>query len=476
MAKSKATGFRSMDWATFSLYLSLVAVGWLMVFTVGYGDGYTGGLNGFLSSAAGKQTIWIGISLFVFSIIFFLIDWKIWRTLSNLIYAFSIVLLIAVLFLGTTIKGATSWFSIGGFSFQPSEIAKFAACLAMANFLSSYNTSLRDFKSLATAFAIFLAPMGLILLQPDAGSALVFLSFLLVLFREGLSPNYFIIGGAAGGVFLLGLVYDPIVIVLSLILLSLLVLAFNVPIKTRVYWIGGALFVGAAIIYAYRIEDTGKFENYALAGGLLVLLVLSIFLWQKRKSRIVNAMGLVLILGSGISVAANYGFNNVLKPHQQDRINVWLRPGLCDPRGSLYNVIQSKMAISSGGLQGKGFLKGTMTKFNYVPEQSTDFIFCTIGEEQGFIGTFGIVALFLILLIRITLLAERQRTAFARHYAYCVVGILFIHFFINIGMTMGLTPIIGIPLPFISKGGSSLLGFTIMLAVLLKLDSYRYRL
>jgi rod shape determining protein RodA len=180
-----------------------------------------------------------------------------------------------------------------------------------------------------------------------------------------------------------------------------------------------------------------------------------------------------VIVGIGISFLANYVFYEILEPHQQDRINVWLQPSKCDPRGSLYNVLQSKMAISSGGLQGKGFLKGTMTKLNYVPEQSTDFIFCTVGEEQGFLGSFGIIALYFLLLYRITAVAERQRSGFSRRYAYAIAGILFVHYIINIGMTMGLMPIIGIPLPFISKGGSSLLGFTVMLAVLLKLDANR---
>lgn len=460
-----------MDWATFSLYLSLVAVGWLMVFTVGYGDGYNGGLGEFLASAAGRQTIWIGISLSVFSVIYFLIDWKLWQTLSYLIYALSIGLLIAVLFFGATIKGATSWFSIGGVSFQPSELAKFGTALAMASFLGSSGNNLRTFQNQFAAFGLFILPAGLIMLQPDAGSALVFFSFLLVLFREGLSANYFMAGGVISVLFLLGLVYDPEQVILGLSLLLILVLAFN--FKARVYWVGAALLAVIGILYATGIEDLAAYTLWAGIGGFVLL---SLLLWNTGKARIIGAMSAILIVGSGISIAANYGFNNVLKPHQQDRINVWLRPELCDPRGSLYNVIQSKMAISSGGLQGKGFLQGTMTKFNYVPEQITDFIFCTVGEEQGFIGSFGIIVLFLLLLIRITLLAERQRTAFARHYAYGVAGILFIHFFINIGMTMGLMPIIGIPLPFISKGGSSLVGFTIMLAVLLKLDSSRYRI
>lgn len=392
MSRRRVVGFRSMDWATFSLYLSLVAVGWLMIFTVGYGDGYSANLGDFLASTAGRQTIWIGIALIVFSFVYFLIDWKLWRTLAYLIYAFSIVLLIAVLFFGTNINGAKSWFAIGGFSFQPSEIAKFGTCLAMASFLSDYNTTLRNATHQIISFGIFLLPIGLILLQPDAGSALVFLSFLLVLFREGLDANYFVVGSVVGVISLLGLIYQPVYVILGLVLLLALFLSFNFQNRT-IYWVGGVLAGGGGFAY---VAGTETYLTYALLGSLMGLLTLAFILWQKQqKRRLVGFMSIILLLGSGIAIAANYGFNNVLKPHQQDRINVWLRPELCDPRGSLYTVIQSKMTISSGGLQGKGFLKGTMTKFNYVPEQATDFIFCTVGEEQGFIGSFGIIILFL---------------------------------------------------------------------------------
>ena len=343
----------------------------------------------------------------------------------------------------------------------------------MASYLSSYGAKLREPQALITISLIFMVPVGLILLQPDAGSALVFLSFLIVLFREGLSPNYFIIGGIVTVLFLLGLVFNTQAVILGLVLFLMLILAFN--FQARAYWVGGVLALCGGVYWA-SLQENESWLIYALGVSLLAFMVLGYLLWRNRKARIFRLSFLTLVLGSGIAFAANYGFNNVLKPHQQDRINVWLQPQKCDPRGSLYNVIQSKMAISSGGFKGKGFLKGTMTKFNFVPEQSTDFIFCTVGEEQGFIGTFGIVVLFLLLLIRITILAERQRNNFARLYAYCVAGILFVHFFINIAMTMGLMPIIGIPLPFISKGGSSLVVFTIMLAVLLKLDSNRYRI
>ena len=267
----------------------------------------------------------------------------------------------------------------------------------------------------------------------------------------------------------MGLVFSPFPIISSLCIISLAIFIFNIK-KNRNWWLVALLGVITAtvlgIYYGYIKE--------VVIGNFLCFIGLSIYLYQIRKTQLIRQMTVFLILGSGIAFSANYTFNNFFEKHQQDRINVWLRPSLCDPQGALYNVLLSKMTIGSGGLQGKGFLQGTMTKLNYVPEQSTDFIFCTIGEEQGFIGTLGIVGLYLLLLVRIVTLAERQRSDFSRHYAYGVAGILFIHFFINIGMTMGLMPIIGIPLPFISYGGSSILGFTLLISILIKLDSHRF--
>ncbi|MBV6653149.1 MAG: rod shape-determining protein RodA, partial [Mameliella sp.] len=304
-----------------------------------------------------------------------------------------------------------------------------------------------------------------------AGSALVFTSFLLVFFREGLSPIYYIVGIVGSTLLVLGFIYPPVPIIFGTILTGTAVLSYYFEKSLRTYaWIA----IGLLAIAAYNLSALG-YELYMVGGAALFFIAASVIAYQQRNGRLALLMAFFLFLGSGLAFASNYAFNYVLKPHQQDRINVWLQPEKCDERGSLYNLTQSKAAIGSGGLEGKGFLNGTMTKLNYVPEQSTDFIFCTIGEEQGFIGTAGIILLFLLLLLRITVVAERQKSNFARHYAYCVAGILFMHIFINIGMTMGVTPIIGIPLPLISKGGSSLLGFTIMISILLKLDKHRYR-
>lgn len=470
MLARKESGLKSIDWTTFSIFLGLIAVGWLMIFTVGYDDGVYDSFSSFLGSSVGKQSIWIAISFLVFFAVF-LVDWKFWQTFAYLLYALSMLSLVAVLFLGDTIKGATSWFVFGGFSFQPSEIAKFCTCLAIASYLSSYSSNLKIFKTQLISVGLFAIPMVLILLQPDAGSALIFLSFLILLYREGLSANYYVLGFFVTTILILGLVYSPWLILMGLLILALFVLAMNMPTQ-RTYWaIGTAVF---ALGIGYGIREGHIMEMlYACLGGFGILAGIQFF---ANKARLVGMLFFSLAIGGALSFVANYAFNNLLESHQQDRINVWLQPEKCDPKGSLYNVLQSKLAISSGGLQGKGFMEGKMTKLNYVPEQSTDFIFCTIGEEQGFIGSVGIIGLFLLLLVRVTIIAERQRSSFSRQYAYGVAGVLFLHFFINIGMTMGLMPIIGIPLPFISKGGSSLLGFTIMISVLLKLDSNRYRI
>ena len=470
MLARKESGLKSIDWTTFSIFLGLVAVGWLMIFSVGYEEGIYDGFSSYLSTPSGKQTIWIAISFSIF-FLFFFIDWKFWQTFAYLIYALSMISLVAVLFLGNTINGATSWFVFGGFSLQPSELAKFATCLAMASYLSSYSTNLRDLRSQIITMGLFAVPMVLILLQPDAGSALVFLSFLILLYREGLSANYYIIGVYVTTILILGLVFNPIFILTGLLLLALFVLTMNLP-QQRMYWFVAALVFAFGIGYGIR-EGLAMEMLYISIGGFGAM---AIFQLMRNKARLVGLLSFFLVVGSGLAFVSNYAFNNILGSHQRDRINVWLQPDKCDPKGSLYNLMQSKLAISSGGLQGKGFMEGNMTKLNYVPEQFTDFIFCTIGEEQGFIGSIGIIGLFILLLIRVTIVAERQRSSFARQYAYGVAGILFVHFFINIGMTMGLMPIIGIPLPFISKGGSSLLGFSIMISVLLKLDSNRYRI
>jgi len=377
------------------------------------------------------------------------------------------LMLVAVLFLGITVNGAKSWFSIAGFTLQPAEFAKFGTCLAVASYLGANWSDVRQIKSQLTLAGIIFLPMGLILLQPDAGSALVFTSFFVAFFREGLSSQLYVIGFTVAALFIFGLIFDPIIVILALILIGALILGYSY--RNRLYFFLVLLLFSGAAFYAFSLG----FQQEALIAAGVGFLGLSLDYMRRYKRQFAYVILSVVVIGSAFTLSANYAFYNLLEPHHQDRINVWLRPDKCDPQGSLYNVLQSKLTIGSGGVEGKGFLQGNMTKLKYVPEQQTDFIFCTIGEEQGFIGTFAIVVLFLLLLIRISMLAERQRSTFARVYAYGVAGILFVHFFVNIGMTMGLVPIIGIPLPFISYGGSSILGFTFLMALLLKLDSVR---
>lgn len=470
MSEQNVVGIRNADTITFSLYLALVATGLLMVYTV-TGQEMVEGVN-FWSTTTGKQTIWVGASLLLFAFVQ-AVEWKFWSTFAYLIYGVSLVALVGVLIFGSTIKGATSWYTFGGFSIQPSEFAKFGACLAMAAHLSYYSTDLRRLRSQLLVLAILVPPVILIMLQPDAGSALTFVSFLVVLYRAGMSQSYYLVGFYLAALLILGFVFPPILIAQALILIGIVMLANY--FRPQGYWLLGAVSLAGLAGYLYTVLEEGE-TGIVLLISLATFIGLAAVQWNRRQQRLVSLLTVALIVGSGVAAVASYGFNNVLKPHQQDRINVWLRPELTDPRGSRYNLLNSQMAISSGGLEGKGFLNGTMTKLNFVPEQSTDFIFCTVGEEQGFFGSVGVIGLFLLLLIRITIIAERQRSEFSKYYAYCVAGIFFVHVFTNIGMTMGLMPIIGIPLPFISKGGSSLLGFTLMLAVLLKLDSNRVRI
>jgi len=447
------------------LLIALLLSGWLMIYASEFT--YEEPYSPFsLSTSAGKQLLWVAFSVGLFLIVQ-LMDARFWRTFAYPLYFLGIALLLLVLVFGSTIKGATSWFTLGGFSFQPSEYMKFATALALAAYLSYFKTKLNQLNSRALAISIFLLPVGLILVQPDAGSALVFLSFFLVLFREGLNPLWYIIVAVIAALIIFSLVFDSSQVLLFLGISTILVLTY--PLNNRLPWIFSGLLISVISVILF-IE---AYDYYAYLLLVLYLLVLSVILLRDRRAQWTIIMWPALALMSIVSVGTDFAFHHFLEAHQQDRINVWLKPEECDPRGSLYNVLQSKMAIGSGGLAGKGYLKGTMTQFNYVPEQSTDFIFCTIGEEWGFLGSVGIIMLFFGLILRITIIAERSRASFDRHYAYGIAGILFIHVMINLGMTMGLVPIIGIPLPFISYGGSSLLIFSLMMAVLLKIDRER---
>jgi len=421
--------FTNIDWVTVLLYIALILIGWVNIYAAVFNEEHHSIFD--ISQRYGKQLMWIGLAI-ILSIIILLFEGQFFTSFAIPIYIGVIILLIGVLLFGAEIKGARSWFKIGSFALQPSEFAKFATGLALAKYLSTLNIKMQDFKTKFIATVIIGIPALLILIQGDAGSTLVYAAFVFVLYREGLSGNILLVG-----------VYTAVIFILSLLL---------------------------------RL-NTFTFFSFSIKGDILLMVILglvaafSMYVTKKtKKAWTVIIMGLLLSIGLIFSV--NYIFENVLEPHQSKRINVLL--GIeSDPHGAGYNVNQSLIAIGSGGFTGKGFLEGTQTKFNFVPEQSTDFIFCTIGEEWGFLGSFILIVIYVSLFLRLLFLAERQRSTFSRIYGYSVASILFFHFLINIGMTIGLAPVIGIPLPFISYGGSSLWSFTILLFIFIKLDSER---
>ena len=409
-----------IDWITVLIYLALVIIGWFSIFSARYDEMHPSIFD--LSQVYGKQLIWIGASLLV-GFIILLIDAKFFNAFSLWIYVFFLVSLFVVLVYGKATKGATSWIDLGGgVKFQPSEFAKMATALALAGYLGRLDIDLQKRKHQIIAAVLVLIPMALVLLQNDTGSAIVFVSFILVLYREGFPGT--------GWVMVAGVV--------------------------------------AVLLFVFTLIWSQKIM-YIILGGLLVL-TLTYYLVTKKKGLVKMLAVFACMFVFVFSV--DYAFNKVLQEHQRNRILVLLGQ-LDDPKGVGYNVHQSKIAIGSGGFAGKGFLQGTQTKYDFVPEQHTDFIFCTVGEEGGFLGTATVVLLYVALLVRIILMAERQRSTFSRVYGYSIAGILFVHVAINIGMTIGLVPVIGIPLPFLSYGGSSMLAFTIMLAIFVKQDAYR---
>lgn len=474
------------DRLTLGLYLALVAIGWLMIYAVTYNPEAPYAFLD-MGHTAGKQLAFIAFCLLMLFIIM-IADWSFWRTLALPIYLVSVLLLPGTLLFGREVNGANAWYHIGGFTFQPSEIAKFGACLAMAAFLSSPGVDLRQLRDRIIAFGIFLIPTLLVLLQSDTGSALVFFSFMLVLYREGLSPVLYALGFGAAALAILGWKFDPPAYTAAWLIAGVNLLLINrfKVYKTGLRWLWVAtlplivwwipVFNEILKLLSVQMPENQK-HLFVLIPQVLIFTGVFFPNYWKKNSLIQSQLRIWLILLS-LSVAVVFAANaflNLLPPHQQQRIKIWLRPGEAEAnaRGAGYNLIHSKMAIGSGGLLGKGTLEGNMTKLKYVPKQSTDYIFCTVGEEQGFLGVVGLIGLFLWLLWRITDIAERQRSNFSRVYAYSVAGIIFVHVVINLGMTMGLIPTIGIPLPFVSAGGSSLIGFTLMIAVLLKLDSNR---
>jgi len=412
----------NIDWVTVAIYAAIVIWGWLNIYAVTYDPEASSSIFNLDINAgpvnAGRQLLYI-VGAVLIIIVILIIDMRFYETFAYIIYGLILFLLLLVPIIGKEVGGNKAWLGIGTFGVQPSEFAKFATALTVAKFIGSVGFKMDHMRNQVILFAMIGIPMVLILLQKDTGTALVFTAFTVVFFREGMAPFLILAGIAAGIIFVLTLLVN----------------------------------------------------EYYLFAGIGILLAAAILLGKKKIKRIVTLSAIAIALCS-IIVSVDYVITNVLKPHQQNRVKALINPD-ADPKGFGWNVTQSKIAIGSGGFFGKGFLEGTQTKFNFVPEQSTDFIFCTIGEEHGWLGSLFMMALFVGLQLRVIYIAERQKNRFARVYGYSVACIFFFHFAVNIGMTIGLFPVIGIPLPFFSYGGSGLWGFTILLFILLKLDVHR---
>nr|WP_209329516.1 rod shape-determining protein RodA [Lunatimonas salinarum] len=411
---------RKLDWPTMGLFGLLVMLGWINIYAAVYDEQQVKSIFDF-SINSGKQLVWIGTAVLLITLIL-VADYRLFENLSLILYGVFVVILFLTPFIGKEINGQRAWFEIGSFRLQPAEFAKFATALALAKFMESPNFDLTQVKYQLRALAIIGLPVALIMLQPDTGTAMVYSSFLIMLYREGMPQRYYVLA-------------------ISLVVVTLAAIAVE--------------------------------NNLYLVAGIVGMFVMFFLLGKRNWQRLVSFLFLSVAF-----VAYTYSIDYVvgkLPEHQQNRIMVLFDPDI-DPLGVGWNVTQSKIAIGSGGFLGKGYLEGTQTKFDFVPEQHTDFIFCTLGEEFGWMGSLMVIGLFVALLIRLVILAERQKTRFSRVYGYCVVSILFFHFAINIAMTVGLFPVVGIPLPFFSYGGSSLWSFTILLFIFLKLDSHRIQI
>lgn len=458
---------RRFDWLLIVCYLLLVIIGWVNIFAVAYDPELTKIVD--TAQRHGMQMIWIMVSLCT-AILILCIDAKAYQVLAGTFYAAGILLLIAVLVAGVERHGSRSWILLGPISLQPAEFVKITVSLALAKVMSKYGFKLNNWRAYLTVGLLLLVPVGLILLEKETGLALVFVALLIPLYREGMPGAILLFGFFAIMLFLLSMVWKTqwvFFLVLCLCLAAYLLLGNKK---------GWALGLSALFFLVYfllphfspYIDSLKKYRWFLLCAAPL-LVTATVYAFRKREV-LLKLLVAVCIAASSFVLSVDYLFNSVLQPHQRARIEnlIGIKQDLY---GVGYNVHQSKVAIGSGGFIGKGFLQGTQTKFNFVPEQSTDFIFCTIGEEWGFLGSVLVILLYLFFIIRIVIVAERQKENFVRIYGYCVASCFFFHFFVNIGMTIGLMPVIGIPLPFISYGGSSLLSFTMLLFILIKMDT-----
>ena len=479
--KRQTSVLRSIDWWTILIYVALLSFGWISVCGASYSYGETDIFS--LDTRSGMQIIWIATSIMLGFIIVMLDD-RFYDTFAYVIYGMLLLLLFATIFNPHSIKGSRSWLVLGPLRLQPAEFAKFATALALAKFMSTYGYDIGKWKDFAVTVALILLPMVCIVLQRETGSALVYLAFFLMFYREGMPGSILFTGVAMVVYFVVGLrfadvYFDSSPTSIGKFAVILLVQLFSIGMvwvycNKRTAW--RMLFYCVGITLVSYLLSFISFLSFDLVYVQLALTAVMIgyLLWEGLGTRLHSYFFIALFaIGSvGFFYGVDFIMNNVMEPHQRSRINVLL--GLDeDLRGAGYNVHQSEIAIGSGGLEGKGFLNGTQTKLKFVPEQDTDFIFCTVGEEEGFLGSAGVLLLFLALILRLIHLAERQPYRFARVYGYCVLSIFLFHVFINVGMVLGLTPVIGIPLPFFSYGGSSLWGFTLLLFIFLRLDAGR---
>jgi len=479
--KQQNSVLRSIDWITILIYIALLAFGWVSVCGASYSYGDADLFS--LETRSGMQIVWIVTSIMLGTCLL-LIDDRLYETFAFAIYVVMLLLLFATIFNPHEIKGSRSWIVMGPLRIQPAEFAKFATALAVAKLMSGYKFSIEKWKDLAKAIAMIITPMILIVMQKETGSALVYASLFLMLYREGMTGSFLFTGIAMVVYFVVGIRFEQpllwetpthvgpfVVLLLIQILTSALVLVYCKAKKEAKY-----IFLTSVGITLLALLFSQFVIPFNIIWVQLLLLVVTIcyLTWLLYYNHMREYFFILLFtIGSAVFFfSASYVLNNIMEPHQRVRINVLL--GLEeDLAGAGYNVHQSEIAIGSGGLRGKGFLNGTQTKLKFVPEQDTDFIFCTVGEEEGFLGSASVLLLFLCLILRLIYVSERQTHTFGRVYGYCVVSIFLFHLFINVGMVLGLTPVIGIPLPFFSYGGSSLWGFTLLLFIFLRIDASR---
>ncbi|MCQ2374802.1 MAG: rod shape-determining protein RodA [Salinivirgaceae bacterium] len=468
----RSSFLKNVDWLTVAIYFVLVFLGWINIYSASYNSESSLGFS--FDARYVRQLVWIGTAIGLATLALIL-DSKFYSAFAEMFYIISIVLLMVTLVIGGEVNGAKSWIELGPVKIQPAEFAKISTALVLSKVMSRYDFQPESFKSLFTVTAVIILSPLFILLQNDTGSALVFFALYLAFFREGMPIIY--VGLAVWFVllFILSLLLEThtVIIIISLLGFVLFHIYYN-RLKETLIGVGIVCVIsGAALLVLIQImgfDETPLWLPFTIGIGIPI----PYFLIHAYKHKLNHTYRIILLTIASIALAfsVDYAFNNILAPHQRTRINHVLGIEF-DPQGAGYNVNQSKIAIGSGGFSGKGFLQGTQTKFKFVPEQSTDFIFCTIGEEWGFVGTTIVLLLFLWLLLKIVAIAERQKSKFSRIYAYCVAAIFFFHVAINVGMTIGIAPVIGIPLPFFSYGGSSLWGFTFLLFILIKLDANR---